>query len=288
VAVVATVLLVPGHGLAGGVLGAALFYPAGCVAALLVHRRDYGPMLRPPPWPVVDVPQVRAMLAVGAGSLALALCDQGATLAARLHYVRAHGLAANGLFQAAIALSQQTGAAFYTYLAAYAFGTVSGFSGAEAMRAYTRKVWIPIVGLAALGCALVALLATPLLRLFYSGSFDPAARLIGWMLVGELARVAMQTWALASLPLGGLKLWLPIMLTSPAALLASYPLFVAMGAGVASLPLAYAVAGLAALAVAALRMGRRGVTLGPRQAAVLLGALALLAALAAWRTGPVR
>jgi PST family polysaccharide transporter len=286
VAVVATLALVPRFGLLGGVLGAALFYPAGIAAALLLHRADYGGVLAAPPRPWVDRDQVRALLAVGAGSLALALCDQGALLLARLHYVREHGLAANGHFQAALALSQQTGSAFYTYLAAYAFGTVSGFGDAGAMRAYTRKVWLPITLLAAAGCAAVVLISSPLLRLLYSDEFVPARRLVGWLLLGELARVAMQTWALASLPLGGVRLWLPILLASPVALIASYPAWVAAGAGAVSLPLAYASAGLASLAAAGVAMSRRGVTLGARHVAAIVGSLALLAALALWRARP--
>jgi O-antigen/teichoic acid export membrane protein len=284
-AVLATLLLVPRFGLAGGVLGAALFYPVGIATALLVHRRDYSQILRTVPHPIIARKEVRAMLAIGLGSLVLALCDQGALLAARLHYVRAYGLSANGHFQAAIALSQQAGAAFYTYLAAYAFGTISGFRDVAGVRDYTRKVWLPVTLLAALGCATAVLISGPLVRLFYSSQFDPAARLVGWMLWGEFARVAMQTWALGSLPIGGLSLWLSIMLSSPLALIVAYPTLVALGAGPLSLPLAYAAAGLAAMGVAAVRMSRRGVTLAWGQALALIGALAVLGALAVWRNG---
>lgn len=283
-AVVATFFMVPRFGLLGGVLGAALFYPAGLAAALLIHRRDYGDLLGTPPRPMVDRDRVRVLLAVGAGSLALALCDQGAMLFARVYYVREHGLAANGHFQAAIALSQQTGSAFYTYLAAYAFGTVSGLGDAAGMRAYTRKVWLPIILLATAGCATVSVISSPLLRLLYSDEFVPASRLVGWLMLGELSRVAMQTWALASLPLGGVRLWLPILLASPVTLIASYPLWVAAGAGVESLPLAYASAGLASLATAGVAMSRRGVTLAARHVTAIVLSLAALVAIAVWRS----
>jgi hypothetical protein len=215
----------------------------------------------------------------------MALGDQGAMLAARVHYVRAFGLEANGHFQAAIALSQQAGAAFYTYLAAYAFGTISGLRDAAGMRDYTRKIWLPVTLVAAAGCATAIVVSGPLLRLFYSPAFDPAARLVGWMLWGEFARVAMQTWALGSLPLGGVRLWLPIVLSTPVVLLVAYPVFLALGAGTASLPLAYATAGFATLAVAAVRMSRRGVTLARLQVLMLLLTIAALGALAFWRAG---
>jgi O-antigen/teichoic acid export membrane protein len=278
--VIATVALVPGWGLAGAVVGGAMLYPTGLLAVLLVHRSDYVPRVTPRPRPVIDRGAMRVMLAVGAGSLALALADQGALLALRAHYVRVHGLAANGLVQAALALSQQAGGVFYVYLASYAFGRVSALPTGVAMRDFTRTVGPPVVGLAAVAVAVAMVIAGPVLRLFYSDLFEPAQSLLRWTLLGEFGRVAMQTWALASLPIGGVRLWLPIMLSSPLVMVLAYAVLHVAGAGPRSLPGAYAAAGLGSLLVAAWAMGRHGVTPSARDAALLFAAIVLLTALA--------
>ncbi|HEY7727477.1 MAG TPA: MATE family efflux transporter, partial [Candidatus Eisenbacteria bacterium] len=147
VATALTFLFVPRFGLPGAVLAAAVLYPAGFAAALLLHRRAYRAALSPRPGIRFDAHEARAMLVVGCGGLLLGLFDQGTLLALRAHYVHANGVAANGLLQAALALAQQVGALFSTYLASYAFGTLStavGAAGPDAVaaaRAYTRRQW---------------------------------------------------------------------------------------------------------------------------------------------------
>lgn len=285
--VAATFALVPAWGLAGAVVGGAMLYPAGLLAVLLVHRADYVPPLRPRPRPLIDRSAARAMLAIGAGSLALALADQGVMLALRAHLVRAHGLEVNGYAQAALALSQQVGGVFYVYLASYAFGRLSGLGTPAAMRDFTRTVGPPLVGLAAVAIVVAMAAGGMLLRLFYSERFEPADALLRWMLVGEFARVAMQTWALAALPIGGVRLWLPIMLSSPLVMVLAYGALHIGGAGALALPGAYAAAGLGSLGVAAWAMSRHGVAPRPRDAALLAAALVALAALAwAWTPRP--
>ena len=71
----------------------------------------------------------------------------------------------------------------------------------------------------------------------------------------------------------------------PASLAASYGVFAAAGAGVRSLPHAYAAAGLLSLAAAGLLMSRRGVTLSARDLAFTLAAAIALFALARWVAG---
>ncbi|HET7497418.1 MAG TPA: hypothetical protein VFM00_03890 [Candidatus Eisenbacteria bacterium] len=280
-----TFLLVPRWGLAGAMIAAAILYPAGCLAALAVHRRGYrtafvGGIAKPgePAW---------AMARVGAAGLALGLLDQGVLLVLRAHYVRTYGPAANGFLQAALALSQLTGSLFYTYLASYAFGTLSAAvaaagpgRGAAAAGAYTRRQGPAIFALAALLFGIGMLISTPLLRLLFSHRFDPARPLMAWSLLGEYGRVGMQVLLLGALPVGGLRLYAPVAIAFPVALAASYAAFTATGSGPLSLPRAYAAAGLIAAIAAALIMGRRGVTLGGREIGVLAGGALLLAAIA--------
>jgi O-antigen/teichoic acid export membrane protein len=274
------IVLVPRFGLAGAIWSVAAFWPAAIVLTLLLHRRQYAGALVPAA-PRYDRGLSRAMLKVAFTGLALALIDQGTLLALRSHHVRASGLGANGLFQACLAISQQIGGIFYSYLGGYAFGKISGAPDAAGIRAYTHKHWAPIVGLAALAFAVVMSCARPLLHLLYSSRFDPAGPMLAWMMVGEFARVCMQTWALGALPLGGPRLWFTVGIAGAVSMTPLYAAARALGAGAMSLPLAYGGANVVALAFAAMTMSRRGVTLGGRDLVVLAVGLCGLAALAA-------
>jgi O-antigen/teichoic acid export membrane protein len=276
VSVLAMFLLVPRWGLLGGVLAVSILFPAGCVGALALHRRTYAPVLAPPREPALTPGFARSLLTVAGAGLLSSLAEQGTFLAVRSHYVRANGIEANGFLQAGLAISQQVGSLFYAYLASYAFGKISGAAGAEGTRAYTRKHWTPIILLAAAALIAARLGATPLLHLLYSHRFDPAEPLLAWALVGEFGRIGLMTWALGSLPLGGARLWFPISLVFPVTLAIAYALFAASGAGLLSMPKAYASAGLAAACVCGIVMSRRGVTLGARDITVFAGGAAAL------------
>ncbi len=282
VATLLTFVLVPGLGLFGGAFSAAILFPVGVAGALLIHRRSYARFLPRPGRAGFDAGMARSLLGVGAVTFALALAEQGTLLALRSHYVRTHGVSANGLLQAALAMTQQAGAIFYTYLSNYAFGRISGAGGAEGVRAYTRRHWAPLMLLAAVVLAIAMVAAAPLLRLLYSHRFDPARGMMAWALFGEFAKVGMQVWALGALPLGGTRLLFPIGISYPLAMAVAYRASTLAGAGAMSVAYAYAAAGVVGLAVTAVLMGRRGVTLAPRDWGVLLAGLAALAALASW------
>jgi O-antigen/teichoic acid export membrane protein len=274
------IVLVPRLGLAGAIWSISAFWPAAIVLTLMLHRAKYAGALAAPTGPRFDRALGGAMLEVAFAALALALLDQGVLLALRSHYVRASGLGANGLLQAALAITAQIGGIFYSYLGAYAFGKISGIEGVEGIRAYTRRQWAPLIGLAVLAFATVMTAAGPILHLLYSSRFDPARPMLAWMMVGEFAKVGVQIWALGALPLAGVRLWFPIGLTQSISMPLTYAAARAAGAGDMSLPYAYGGAHLLSLAVAGTLMSRRGVTLGARDLALLATGLAGLAALA--------
>lgn len=275
-----TFALVPRFGLVGAAVAAALLYPAGVVTMLLVHRRRHDRAILPRPRPAFDRGEAKALLSVSGAALLLPLADQGTLLALRAHFLRANGIAANGLLQAAIALSQQVGALFYAYLASYAFGKISGAGGRDGIEAYTRRQWLPMIGLAAIaiGCAMLG--AAPLLHLLYSSRFDAARPMMAATLLGEFGRVGVQAVALGSLPLGGARLWASVGIVQPVALAGCYAAYVAAGAGAMTLPRAYATAGAISFVAAMALMARSGVTLRRRDLLLTGGAYALLAALA--------
>jgi len=280
VACTLVVLLVPRFGITGAVIGVGAFFPSAIAGTLWIHRRHYRDAFVPAPEPRFDGGVFRRMLKVAAAALLLALLDQGVLLGTRAHYVRVYGLDANGLLQAALALTQQVGALFYAYLGGYAFGKISGLSGAAAVRDYTRRQWRWLVPAAAIIAMSVMLAAGPVLHILYSHRFDPARRLMVWMLLGEFGKIAMLTWSVGALPLGGIRLWFPNGLAYTATMLAAYVALQPLGAGDRSLPFAYATAGLVSAAVAAVRMSRHGVTIPARDLLIPFAALAVLAALA--------
>lgn len=283
-AVLVTWALVPRLGLAGGALGAAVLAPAGVAVALFFRRRSYAGVFTPKPERPFDPALARSIIGIGAAALLLSLVDLGTMLSVRAHYLRVNGIAANGLLQAALSLSQQVGAVFGTYISSYAFGKVSAIAsaaGSGGVRAYTRKQWTPFLLLAAVTVAAAMVAATPLLHLLYSSRFDPARPMVAWALVGEFCRVGMIGWAVGALPLGGARLWVPIGLAPPAGLAISYAVLANTGAGVVSLPLAYLASGFVSLCFGGIAMSRAGVAPARRDIALALACAAALAALAA-------
>jgi Na+-driven multidrug efflux pump len=278
--IAAVAALVGPFGLRGAVIGIGCFFPAAILGTLWLHRRDYAASFRPAPRPRFDRPAARAMLKVAIAALGMSLVDQGTMLALRTHFARTQGYEANGLLQAALALTQQTGAIFYAYLGSYAFGKISGAGGLEGIRAYTQRQWAVFVAAAA-GCfALVMLLARPLLHLLFSSQFDAARPMMTWTLFGEFAKVAMQAWMFGALPLGGVRLFVPLGLSYPLAMALGYAGALRLGLGPMSVAAAYAFAGVTALAVSGLVMTTRRVPLTARGLVVLATGLGGLAALA--------
>lgn len=280
--VVATMLLVPRWDVAGAAMAVVLMFPIGIAAALFVHRRDYAPLLTPVPRPLLDRGVARGLLGIGAAALTLAFLDQGTLLLARAHYLREHGIAANGLLQAAVAISQQVAAPFYIYFASYAIGRASAAAGdAWAIENYTRTLWTPVLLLAAFACAAGMLGSGPLLSLLYADTFTAARPLMAWTLAGEFVRIAAQTWIIGALPLAGTRRWLMIGLITEATLATAYVLFDRAGAGMLSLPFAYGASGVATLVAGMAFMARAGVRPRPRDIALVMGGGLALAALAA-------
>jgi O-antigen/teichoic acid export membrane protein len=280
VVIAAAATLVGPFGLRGAVVAIAAFIPFGLAGTLAIHRREYRSSFLPVPHPRFHAATARTMLKVAVAALTMSLLDQGTLLAVRTHFARTEGFSANGLLQAAFALTQQTGAVFYAYLGSYAFGKISGAKGPEGIRAYVQRQWSALMMLAALSCAAVMLLSRPLIHLAFSSRFDGAQPMMSWMLFGEYARVGMQCWIFGALPLGGLRLYVPLGLSYTLGIAGGYGVALALGLGSMSVAFAYAFAGCLALAVSAVVMTWCRVPLTPRGWLVLLAGLAGLATLA--------
>ena len=275
--------LVPRLGLVGATIAVAVFWPVGVVGVLFARRRAYRDVPGPPTRPLVRRGAAKQLLGIGTVSLFMSLLDLGTMLALRAHYVRAHGVDANGLLQAALAMSQLVGAVFYAYLSSYAFGKISAASssgGVDAAQTYTRRQWKPLLLLATGGVAFMMVAAAPLLHLLYSSRFDGARPLMAWVLLGEFGRITALTWSAGSLPAVGRRLWMGIGVMQPIALGVAYVAFAQAGAGAMSLPYAYAAGGVAFFAIAMVRMRRAGVAPRVSDVAAALAATAILTTLA--------
>lgn len=308
--VIVALAMVPGAGLGGGVLAAALYFPIGVLAAVALHGRRYIAAVLPRPARGLERPELRAMLTMGLSSLLLSLVDQGTMVGLRAHFLREHGMGANGLFQAALAMSQQVGALFYTYLSNYAFGRLSHAAGAGApagdadpdaelagrvspaaedaagapdvagVRGYMRRQWIPVVAASAPLFALAMLASTPLLHLLYSDRFDAARPMMAWSLVGEFCRIQSVAWLFGAVALRRTGVWITAGLVFPLALAFAYPF--CAPAGMVALSLAQAGAGIASLVLTGVMMHRVGVRLRAADLLVSVSATTALIALARW------
>jgi hypothetical protein len=283
-------LLVPRFGLMGAATAVTMIYPLGILGMVAVNAPAHSHAIWPRPAPLLASAWREAgpLLRVAGAALVLTLIDLGTMVVLRAHYLRANGIEANGLLQAALALSQQVGAVFYAYLAGYAFGKVNAIAtseGVAGVQAYTRRQWTPLIGLAILCAGASMVSASPLLHVFYSSRFDAARPLMAYSLFGEMGRVSVQAVGLGALAVGGTGLWFAIGITQPIALAAAYWWFARAGAGASSLPLAYATTGWITLAVALLLLARKGVTLHGRGLALAAFAFVALGLLARWVAG---
>jgi O-antigen/teichoic acid export membrane protein len=276
--VIAAFALVPARGITGGVWSAVLYFPAGLLVAWLVHRRAYAGAWTPAADGGGARPELTALITVGLSSLVLALADQGAMLALRAHFLRIHGIAANGVFQAALSISTQVAALFYAYLSNYALGRLSGAGDTPGVTAYMRRQWIPVVGAALVVFALAAVAATPLLHLLFSDRFDGARPMLAWMLVGEFLRVQTLALLFGGLALGRTRRWLAGGMMYPVAFVAAY-LWLG-GGSILSLAHAHALGGAVGLAGTAWVMHTAGLRLRVADVLVSIGATSLLAVLA--------
>src|SRR5262249_10508777 len=98
------------------------------------------------------------------------------------------------------------------------------------------------------------------------------------------AKVVIQTWALGALPLGGVRLWIPIGISWPAGMAIAYLAARAFGVTTLSLPIAYAGAGALSLAFAARMMSGRSIVPRARDVVMVVAGFLALAALA-WSFG---
>jgi O-antigen/teichoic acid export membrane protein len=203
-AVIALALLIPAT-LLLGLLGAALSVLLSsitqsflyCLELALAYRRRGRSFLRVRAAAV----EARRLLQFGVILLTGSFAIWAALLVVRTLLVHSLGQYQNGLYQAAYGLSNQYITIFMTWMAAYVVPRIAargpgrvGELLAGALRA-NLFIMVPVLVLA-------AALREPLVRLFYSPQFLPAAGLIPIQVLGDYARIVGWSLAASLFPLG--------------------------------------------------------------------------------------
>ncbi|HLQ62870.1 MAG TPA: oligosaccharide flippase family protein, partial [Candidatus Acidoferrales bacterium] len=133
-------------------------------------------------------PEARRLLFYGGILLLAGIAMLGSVVLVRTLTVRTLGDYANGIYQVAYGFSNQYTTVYMTWMAAYVFPRVAGESRERvggllnsALRA-NLFLMVPVL-------VLMVALREPLIRVFYAGSFLPAASLIPIQVLGDYARV---------------------------------------------------------------------------------------------------
>jgi O-antigen/teichoic acid export membrane protein len=136
-----------------------------------------------------SVADARVLLGYGAILLAGAIGIWGSTLLVRTLTVQRLGTNANGLYQVPYALSVQYITVFMTWMSAYVFPKVVAESDSGRLSRLLNSVLRANLFLMVPMLIVVIALREPLIRIFFSESFAPAAGLIPIQAFGDYARV---------------------------------------------------------------------------------------------------
>lgn len=164
------------------------------------------------------ISEVSHLITLGLAFMWSALLVAGVGLAIRALIVRKYGLDANGIYQAAWGISGAFAAFILSAMGTDLFPRLTAVAknNAEVNQLVNEQTEIGI--LLALPGLLATLAFSPLaIRIFYSGTFDNAAELLPWFVIGVFGRVI--SWPLGFIQLAkGSARWFAISETSFSAL----------------------------------------------------------------------
>jgi O-antigen/teichoic acid export membrane protein len=227
--------------------------------------------------------EARSLLGFGAVLLTGSVTIWTALLVVRTLLVRELGQYDNGLYQAVYGLSNQYVTVFMTWMGAYVVPRVA----AQGVRSLT-----PLVGstlranlfLMVPALTLVVALREPLIRLFFSQQFTPAASLVPIQALGDYARVVGWSLGACLFPLGRTRQHLLLVAGQGVLWVAATALLLPV-LHLVAVPTAYALSFLGWAPLAYLLLRRVGLEIG--RGAVALAGLGLVCVLAAsWLPAP--
>jgi O-antigen/teichoic acid export membrane protein len=188
-------------GVALGVWVAGLpgFFVGSLVSALLalpawgLLARRAGTPLRLWPRPVHSWPLLREAAQLGAATLAGSGATQLALLAIRGALSASGGATANGLFQACWSIDGVIVQAVTSTLFGFIFPRYAAAATLDELRAEVDGAVGFVLRFAPPALLAAIALRTPVLQLLYAPEFAPAASLLGWILAGDIAKLASWT-----------------------------------------------------------------------------------------------
>ena len=206
-AAAAAIVLVPAT-IAFGLTGAVASVLIGSVVQSALYAGELWLAYRERGWRLAAVRaagrEARVLLGFGTVLLAGGIANWSSLLIVRTILVRTLGQHDNGLYQAVYGFSNQYITVFMTWMAAYVFPRIAARGAGQvdellnsALRA-NLFVMVPVL------CGVVAL-RDPLIQVFYSGAFLPAAPLVPVQALGDYARVVGWSMGVALFALGRVR-----------------------------------------------------------------------------------
>jgi O-antigen/teichoic acid export membrane protein len=173
-----------------GALGACIQAALGTVllAAVLgrrCRRLGYNPLSLQ--W---DRCTMLTLAAFGTASLVSSLANGSGDTLIRAHLIAKSGLAANGIYQAAVALSTQVTGLILGSIGAYSLATLSQKSDGEKLTVRIESLFRVISPLALVCLGLVGLLAHPLFSLLFSSQFYDGTKFLPLLLCANYVQAA--------------------------------------------------------------------------------------------------
>jgi len=279
-AAVQTALVVAGtvaFGLTGQFIALAAA-PAASLAIMLAIGARTTPELRWRPGWSLDRRFALEAARFGGTALAASVGLQGALVFIRWALDRAGGAELNGQFQAAWMIGNVYFGLILTALANYSFPRYAAARDASALGSEVAAAGQFVLRAAPPLILIVIAARVVLVRALYSTRFDPAVELMGFMMVGDLAKALVWVQHGALLARSKLRAYLVVEVTTIALLTAGTALLVPRF-GLEGVGLAYVGAYVVAVPVsaAALRTAT-GISLGLRAHSLAAAATALLGA----------
>jgi len=175
----------------------------------------------------------RILASFGAAALLTSFLSNSVDALVRARLIDTAGAGANGLYQAAFALSVQVNVVVLGSVGAYSLAVLSQSVDVETLQSRVENLLRVVLPVSTLGLGAVGLISGPLLSILYSPQFNSAAAYMPLLLVANYVQVA--TWALGAPVLGRglIRYWVGVQLVSLAIRYAIPVLFISRMGGYA-------------------------------------------------------
>lgn len=159
-------------------------------------------------------PAARLLAAFGAASLVIAFTQNSVDALIRAHLIAFAGVSANGLYQAAFALSAQVTTVVLGSIGAYSLATLSQTASAAVLQSRLDDLLRVVLPVSALALGTAGLAAAPLFALLFSSQFAGGTRFLPLLLCGNYVQVASWATGAPLLGRGLIRYWIGVQMVS--------------------------------------------------------------------------